>query len=191
MEKKLERYPGQADDETTQCVISKHWVSVAPIIFVAFVMFALSLLGIYYGASHTGNIYGSVPASDVSIYGFVGVMITIWFFIAAIWVWRHNRIVVTNEHLVDISQNGLFGHRISILNLGTIQDMSTQVNGPLQSILKYGTIIVQTAGERENFVLNYVPNPYDNEQTIHQAHTDYRHKETTTNSQPKPNPLEG
>ena len=43
-------------------------------------------------------------------------------------------------------------------------------------MLKYGTIIIQTAGERENFVFDFVPNPYELEQYILEARKSHHSK---------------
>lgn len=168
-----ERYPGQAKDEITQFVIFKHWASVAPVLLVGFLILGLSIYAISYGASATGNLFHGFPKSSLSVVGVAGVAVAMAFFIAVIWIWRHNRIIVTNEHLVDIDQIGLFNRKLAIVNLGSIQDLSTQVNGPMQTLLKYGRILVQTAGESQNFSLDYMPDPYHNEQLIHEAHRNY------------------
>ncbi len=169
----LERYPGQAKDEVTKFVIFKHWASVAPVFLVGFLILGLSFYAISYGAVATGMLFHQIPKSTISVAGVAGVAIAVAFFVAVIWIWRRNRIIVTNEHLVDIDQIGLFSRKLAIVNLGSIQDLSTQVNGPMQTMLKYGRILVQTAGEKENFSLDYMPNPYRNEQRIHEAHRNY------------------
>jgi len=183
-----ERYPGQANDETTQLVIHKHWASVMPFLFVAAVIFALCLVAIYYGSSRTGDIGGSVPVFTVALIGLAGMFVACFFLMATIWVWRRNVVVVTDEHIADILQNGLFGRRVSILNLGSIQDISTEVTGPMQTMFHYGTITLQTAGEKDEFVITYMPDPYDNERRIHEIHRRYRHSVGEIDNSPPADP---
>jgi hypothetical protein len=40
-------------------------------------------------------------------------------------------------------------------------------------MLGYGTLIIQTAGERENFVFDYVPDPYKLENYIIELRSKY------------------
>lgn len=189
-----ERYPGQPPDETTLFVIYKHWISVAPFLFVAVLFMLVSLYGIYYGAAHAIEVpyLGSYAVPFIAIIGFVAAAFMI---VGVVWVWRRNRVLMTNEHLVDIDQTGLFHRRVSTLDIANIQDVSSHIEGPLQTFLHYGSVIVQTAGERENFVLDYVPNCPAIEQKINEAHHSYRDRFRPKPAQPEPppppNPLTG
>ncbi len=48
--------------------------------------------------------------------------------------------------------------------------MSAKVRGPLQTIIGYGDIDVQTAGEDHNFSFDYVPSPYELENYVLEMH---------------------
>lgn len=170
-----DQYPGQAADEQTLFVIYKHWTSVAPFFLVAIVVFILGLVAIYYGTLRSGQkLLDTLPASTLSVMGFFAVPLSLGLLLGTIWVWRHNRIVVTKRHVVDIAQIGIFNRKISILDCSRIQDMTTQKKGPLQTFLDYGSITVETAGEEQNFVFTYVPTPYTNEQLIHEVHRQFQ-----------------
>lgn len=67
--------------------------------------------------------------------------------------------VLTNERIVDIKQHGYFNREVSSLFLSRIQDVTTNVNGVLPSLLNIGTIKVQTAGEDVEFIMNGIPRP--------------------------------
>ena len=172
----LRFYPGQPEEEVTQFVVFKSVFALLPFIFAALIIALASLYGIYFGSS--GQTIEYVPI-DSSVYMLISTVIFFANFailIAAIWVWRHNRMVVTNLHLVDIDQHGLFSNKIATLSLGVIQDVSSTVSGPMQTLFDYGTLIVQTAGERENFSFDYLPNPHKVEQQILDIHKKYTSK---------------
>jgi hypothetical protein len=40
-----------------------------------------------------------------------------------------------------------------------VEDVSAEQKGFLPTFFNYGTLVVQTAGEMENFVFPYCPNP--------------------------------
>lgn len=171
------------ENEHISSTIYKHWIAVAPFIFVSIVMALLCLFGIYYVARNQPSI-GSF-SSTISMFLIIIIVLglTAAFTFGVIWVWRANKIILTNEHIIDIEQLGVFRRNISTLSLANIQDISISISGPIQTILGYGTVIIQTAGERENFNLNYVPNPYSVERVVAKLHKDYHQ------TKPKANPL--
>ena len=67
--------------------------------------------------------------------------------------------IVTSERIVDITQDGLFSRTISELKIGEIQDVTSSVVGIFPTILKYGDVEVQTAGERMRFLFDDVSDP--------------------------------
>lgn len=175
MLQKLRHYPGQPKEEITQFVFFKSIFALLPFVFAAIIIGAVSLYGIYFGSS--GQTISDIPL-DSSIYLLVATVIFFGNFLvllAAIWVWRHNRLVVTNLHVVDIDQIGLFNNKVATLSLGVIQDVASSINGPLQTLFHYGTLIVQTAGERENFSFDYLSDPHAVEQKILDIHKKYSH----------------
>ncbi len=179
----LDCYPGQPDDEITQHVFFKSVFAIMPFIIAGIILSLVGLYAVYYGASHPEFIPGMpIGLSMIGVAILFLVVLMMW---GVIWVWRRNRVVVTNERLVDISQNGLFSKKVSTLSLAKIQDVSAKVNGPWQTIFQFGTVIVQTAGERENFVLDFLPAPYQTEQYILEVHRQFVYQTeggTATNS---------
>lgn len=67
--------------------------------------------------------------------------------------------VVTNVRIVDIDQVGLFGHTISELQIEKIEDVTSETRGILGTLFDFGTVFIQTAGARERFAFENVPNP--------------------------------
>lgn len=67
--------------------------------------------------------------------------------------------VVTNERIVNVEQNGLFRRTVSELDLARIQDITSQVKGPVPFFFGYGDVYVQTASEEERFDFEQVKKP--------------------------------
>ena len=163
------KYPGQPRDEITQRVIYKHFISTLPVIFamVLVILVVLALVIFYNGNQYYFDKF--LSQAVISLIGFLLLGFNILLVLGTIWIWRRNKIIVTDHHIVDIDQIGLFNRTVSTLRLEEIQDISAKINGPLQNVFGYGTIIIQTAGERENFVFDFVPNPYELERYILEA----------------------
>ncbi len=67
--------------------------------------------------------------------------------------------IITTERIIDVEQKGLFNRHMGEIPLQHVQDVTIEVKGIIETFLKFGTIRIQTAGERE-FHINYVPNLY-------------------------------
>lgn len=86
----------------------------------------------------------------------------------AVWLFYFNSLIdyyldvwiVTNERIINIEQKGLFARTIAELKLYRVQDVKAEVKGILHTLLEYGEITVQTAGEEAHFVFKQVPDPY-------------------------------
>lgn len=171
------RYPGQPDEEITQRVFYKSFVMVLPILLASVLLGLVALGGMSYGAANASIALGerlpTLSGSLVSLLSFVFFVLVSLFTFGALWIWRNNRILVTNEHIVDIDQNTLFNRSVATLNLSRIQDVSADVKGPVQTLLQYGTVVVQTAGQEQNFHFDYMPRPYEAEQYILEIHKQY------------------
>lgn len=89
----------------------------------------------------------------------------VWFF--TLWteyfldVW-----VVTDRRVINIEQKSLFHREQSTLRMERIQDVTTEVSGIVATVLDFGDIYVQTAGETREFVIKGIGKPDRVKQTI-------------------------
>lgn len=70
-----------------------------------------------------------------------------------------NAWVLTSERIVDIKQEGFFHREVSSLFLSRVQDVTTDVEGILPSLLGMGDITVQSAGAVDEFHMQGIPTP--------------------------------
>lgn len=91
--------------------------------------------------------------------------ILLWlFFITAIIVektlsWFFNAYIITDERIIDIDFYSLTAKRISEAKIENIEDVAYSQGGLLQSLFNYGTINIQTAGEKQEFDFENIPHP--------------------------------
>ncbi len=175
-------YSGINEEGEVQRVVYKHIIAIAPFIFVVSILTILNLVGVYYVARYQPSLGGVLPAVSAGLISIVLFLLIALFAAAIIWIWRSNKVVITDECIIDIDQVGLFKKTVSTLNFSNVQDISTQISGPMQTLLKYGTIIVQTAGERENFHFDYIPNPDEVRDYILKLHHAYLEKHPQSSS---------
>jgi uncharacterized membrane protein YdbT with pleckstrin-like domain len=77
----------------------------------------------------------------------------------ATYIYRQSKLIVTDQNLIQILQNGLFSRKVSRLSVSNVEDVTADQHGFLQTIFNYGTLTVETAGEMKNFIFPYCPNP--------------------------------
>ena len=61
------------------------------------------------------------------------------------WIsWFYSVFIVTNQRLIQITQKGLFNRSVVDLNLNQIQMVNYQIGGLQETLLSFGTIMMQT-----------------------------------------------
>lgn len=100
-------------------------------------------------------------------------VITVLFTYIGVYVYQANRWVVTSDSVTQIEQVSLFNRHASQLSLANLEDVSARQDGLIQTLLGYGDLIVESAGERSKFVFHYCPNPNDYARRIIAAHEEY------------------
>lgn len=64
--------------------------------------------------------------------------------------------IVTEKRVINIDQQGLFSREISEVPMASIQDVTLDVTGIVETVLGFSRIQIQTAGERE-FTIQDIP----------------------------------
>ncbi len=67
--------------------------------------------------------------------------------------------IVTTKRIIDIDYQRLFDRNISMIRLDRVQDITTHVQGVAGTLLKYGSVIVQSAGSEKEFVIDQIAHP--------------------------------
>lgn len=152
-------FPSQGQEERIFLLIRKHWfnytvflllsfLSIVPVFVTLFIWVNNPSLVVTVGGEITIVALGIFVLSVLAaqLYGFVDYYLDVY--------------IVTDQRVVDISQEGYFKRQISELHLHQVQDVNASVEGIWQTLLHFGDVHIQTAGERENFVFKSIPHPY-------------------------------
>jgi hypothetical protein len=159
--------------EIVLATIRRHWLlfvlEILGIIALFFVPFVLSM-------------FPAFPVMSQSVSFFLGAiwMLFIFMKITISWTIYYLDIwVITNMRLVDIEQHSLFNRKSSTLQLENIEDITVHIDGFFQSVIGYGRLSVQTAGNIPEFVITDIPLPEDAKQIIYTAQYNSKIKDTT------------
>lgn len=91
-------------------------------------------------------------------------------------VYKQSKLVVTDKSLIQVLQKGLFSRKISRLSMSNVEDVNAEKSGIFQTILNYGTLTIETAGEEDNFIFPWCPDPDAHADSILKARQQYVQK---------------
>lgn len=149
-------FSGQHNGEIIIKIVRRHWFNILEQYFIIIGLLFLMLVSLQFlPIFFTGN-------NDMPIFIFVEsfLAILVWIYIFIIWIDFYFDVwIITNERIVNIEQKDLFIRTISELRFDKIQDISIEIFGLIPTILNFGDVYVQTAGNTERFCFRNVPDP--------------------------------
>ena len=149
-----------SNEEKILLVIRKHWFVMVRtvIVFVVFLLLPPLVLTLMpYLAGYLGMELVE-PLTNFLLALYIMVLLV---FLFLMWMdYYLDMWIITNERIIDVEQRGLFNRHIAEIPLQHVQDVTIEVRGIIETFLKFGTIRIQTAGERE-FRIEFVPNLYE------------------------------
>lgn len=164
------------DDEQLVCEIRKHPFGLFLIYLsggaVSVVLFGILVL-MPYVISGSGEDLGLDLSAISPILALVGlVMASLSIVITAVtaYIYQNNVVLVTNEKVAQQTYRTIFDKKISQISIGDIQDVTVSQQGVAARIFKFGTLVLETAGEQNNYVFNYSVRPYECSKLIVGAH---------------------
>jgi len=76
--------------------------------------------------------------------------------------------IVTTRRMLDIDFSSVLFKEVSETRLDRVEDISAHTSGYVASMVNYGNVFVQTAGDIDNFEFHRTPNPGDVVRIINQ-----------------------
>lgn len=149
-------FSGQHNGEKIIKIIRRHWFNIAQQYFIVFAIVFLML------ASFQIMPMYFLEEGELPVFLFIQsfLAIVLWIYIFIIWIDFYFDVwIITNERIVNIEQKALFMRTVSELKFEKIQDVSTDIKGLLPTIMNFGDVHVQTAGNTEKFFFHKVPDP--------------------------------
>lgn len=152
-----------AEHEQVVKVVWRHWFVLLEKMFMLFFALFLPVLLIFLfniiSLSNFVTISGSVTAATG--FFFVGWLIIIWMIGWNIWTnYFLNVLLVTDIRIFDINQNGFFDRKSASFRIDHIQNVTVEQDGIIQTLLDFGTVRFETAGENINFIATYIAHPH-------------------------------
>ncbi len=141
-------------------IIHRHWFDIFQQFLIIVAVMTVLVSGFFifpgiFAGSNNPNFYSLLIFLE-SVFALL-----IWVYAFLIWVdYYLDMWIITSEKIVNIEQKGLFLRAVSELKYNKIQDVTVDVRGFFPTILNYGDVQIQTAGEQGKFLFRHVPDPY-------------------------------
>ncbi len=153
------RFPGKHDQEQVIAVYHRHWFDILGNLLVPV---ALGVVLVAVSLSIPSMIPFLFSGENGTFFAFFenSFYLFLWLYLFLVWIDVYFDVwIVTNERIVNVEQKDLFTRRVSELRFSRVQDVTSEVDGVIPSILNYGDVYVQTAGEQARFIFHNVPDP--------------------------------
>lgn len=148
------------ENEKILLEVRKHWFMIAAPSFSFIILFLVPPAALYFLPQIERII--PVPAV-VPLAHFILTLYSMVVLLLLFLLWTNYYLdmwIITSERIIDIEQHGLFQREVAEIPLSRVQDVTIEIHGIIETFLKFGTIRIQTAGEREFFIRG-VPQLYE------------------------------
>ena len=156
------RIEGLTPEETLVADIRRHPFGL---FLIYSQVFLALILGIFLATAFIPTLSELLGTSRSSAGGVVVVFImfslifALIFLILATRIYKGNQLIVSDKNVTQVLQIGLFDRKISELGMANIEDVTAHQSGIFPTLFNYGTLRIETAGEQNNFIFVYTPNP--------------------------------
>ena len=153
-------FPGQRENEKVEIIIRKHKISLLGSFLCFLALVVIPWAAFYFAAPAAFPFINQPPYLQVFLLLTLIYYLFLWLFSFIVWIdYYYDIWLITDQRLIDIEQKGFFSRTVSELDLRRIQDITSEVHGVVSTLFEFGSIHIQTAGEREKFVMESIPHP--------------------------------
>lgn len=163
-------------DEKLLYEIRKHGFGLFLIYFLGFFISTIMFVALVIGASYlgkdpldTGADFDSLRIGMI-VLGAVLTLVGLAATAIGAYLYQSNVVLITSEKLAQVLYKNIFDRKVSQLSIGDVQDVTVSQKGILARIFHYGTLVIETAGEQQNYAFTFTPNPYAASKAIVAAH---------------------
>jgi len=151
-------FNGQRPDEAVEEIIKNH----------PFVLFLPGLKAILLLAIPTATLIFFGASLVFTLTTLICVPLALGVFSRAYYIYSVSVLLITNQRVLHLDQRNFFKKRIVETNLDKIQDVSSDMEGPIKTALGFGNLEIRTAGASSGteIIIKNIPNPYQAQQEI-------------------------
>lgn len=144
-------------------VVHRHWfVLLSDILTLIFslaipilLLFLLNIIPITKIFSFSGSTFAAGG------FFFTSWILIIWMIAWKMWTTYYlDILIITDKRIFNIDQKSFFHRESGSFRIDRIQNVTVNQKGIIQTLLDFGTVHIETAGENEEFIAAYIADPY-------------------------------
>jgi uncharacterized membrane protein YdbT with pleckstrin-like domain len=150
----------------------KHWITYTLRAFVLFIIFLLP-----YVAYKLLGIDQALPLADdtsyqLAVFFYATYFLFLWAYFFIVWTNIYlDAWIITDRRMIDVEQQSLFHRSVSDFRIEKIENVTVREMGFIANMFGYGSLQVETAGERIELSFDYLPHPYKVRDVINDCHS--------------------
>jgi uncharacterized membrane protein YdbT with pleckstrin-like domain len=150
-------------DEVILATVRKHWlilISKTALVVIAAVM-PFIFFPILLSATPLAELapYVDPWIMHLLFLGCAWLLIS-WMVLFSIWTdYYLDMWIVTTKRVIAIDQQGFFKRRVASFRLERLQNLTVDIRGVIETLLNFGNITAETAGNTETFIIRGIPDP--------------------------------
>ncbi len=173
-ERSLHMFPGLnlSEGEYVVRTVRRHPIGlITPLVLGTLLIAAvLTLLLSYDEFATSAALSGAMASVDTIILpGLLFIAVVIAGMSVTSYVYLRNRFILTNESIIQETQQSLFSRREQTVSLANVEDASFTQKGILQYMFNYGDIRLSTEGDETTYRFSYVANPKEHVAELNNA----------------------
>lgn len=149
-------------NEQIVLIVRKHWIAILGQVVGLITAIVLPLLLLFLLPIFVPNFPSWQDGHIIYLFtlAYAFWLMLFWMMFFFDWTEYHLDIwVVTTHRIFLVEQRAMFYREISSLTLDKIQDLTIDLEGFLSTMLKFGDILIETAGERKKLQFTNAKNP--------------------------------
>jgi len=178
-------FPGKKSGDEIKLYAKKHWGTYAVVVLVSLLASsipAIFLIVIMLARADVDMIYAQIITVAVGAYILLILAIAFHAFVD----YYLDTLVVTDERIIYIRQNGFLFQQIDEIHLSDIEEVGVDIKGALPSFLNYGNIIIHSGSDVGILTVESVPRPKELARKIMDLHFQHLVKHPTPNELGEP-----
>lgn len=153
-------FDGQDTHETIILFLRQHPIVLVPDVFRSFLVFGIGVilaLGLSALAQSINIKLGAINFVLLTLVIVISLANLLFSFLK----WYYTVFLITDTRLVDLDFLTLFNATLSTTLLSVVQDVSHSTPGFFSTVFDMGSLVIQTAGEKQKFEIANIPRPRD------------------------------
>ncbi len=151
-------------DERIVKQVRKHWfilfAQTAGIVIMAIIPVILIFAGLAGAKTLPGISVDTEVYYGPAVFFMAAWFLIMWMTLFGVWTdYYLDNWIITTRRVIAIDQQGFFKRKVASFRLERLQNVTIDIRGIIATLLNFGHITAETAGNKEAFIIKGIPDP--------------------------------